>query len=363
MKIELKEILIKDLFEGYKDSADEGVVAYGGKLNVRPPYQREFVYKDAQRDAVIETVRKGFPLNVMYWVKNSDGTYELLDGQQRTVSICQYLNKEFSINHQYIHNLTQDEKDQILDYKLMIYFCEGTDKEKLSWFETINISGEKLTPQELRNAIYTGPWLASAKKYFSKTACVAYQMASDYLKGSLIRQDYLETVISWIADRDKIALEEYMAIHQHDENATELWEYFKSVIEWTKKTFPNYRREMKGLPLGILYNQYKDEELDANDLEDKIKELMLDEDVTKKSGIYEYVLDKDERHLSIRSFTDKMKREAYEKQLGVCPKCGNHFELKEMEGDHITPWSQGGKTTAENCQMLCKDCNRRKSDI
>ena len=188
-------------------------------------------------------------------------------------------------------------------------------------------------------------------------------MASDYLKGSLIRQDYLETVISWIADRDKIALEEYMAIHQHDENATELWEYFKSVIEWTKKTFPNYRREMKGLPLGILYNQYKDEELDANDLEDKIKELMLDEDVTKKSGIYEYVLDKDERHLSIRSFTDKMKREAYEKQLGVCPKCGNHFELKEMEGDHITPWSQGGKTTAENCQMLCKDCNGKKSDM
>lgn len=363
MKIELKEILIKDLFEGYKDSADEGVVAYGGKLNVRPPYQREFVYKDAQRDAVIDTVRKGFPLNVMYWVKNSDGTYELLDGQQRTVSICQYLNKEFSINHQYIHNLTQDEKNQILDYKLMIYFCEGTDKEKLSWFETINISGEKLTPQELRNAIYTGPWLVSAKKYFSKTACVAYQMASDYLKGSLIRQDYLETVISWIANRDKIALEEYMAIHQHDENATELWEYFKSVIEWVKATFPNYRKEMKGLPFGILYNQYKDSELDAEALEEKIKELMQDEDVTRKAGIYEYVLDHDERHLSIRSFSDKQKREAYEKQGGVCPKCGEHFDIKQMEGDHITPWSQGGRTTAENCQMLCKDCNRRKSDI
>ncbi|MBR5266977.1 MAG: DUF262 domain-containing protein [Lachnospiraceae bacterium] len=363
MKIELKEILIKDLFEGYKDNTDEGVVAYGGKLNVRPPYQREFVYKDAQRNAVIDTIRKEFPLNVMYWVKNSDGTYELLDGQQRTLSICQYLNKEFSINHQYIHNLTQEEKDQILNYKLMIYFCEGTDKEKLSWFETINIAGEKLTPQELRNAIYTGPWLTSAKKYFSKKTCVAHQMASDYLKGSPIRQDYLEAIIGWVADRDKIALEEYMAIHQDDENAEELWNYFKSVIEWVKKVFPTYRKEMKGLPFGILYNKYKDTELDANALEEKIKELMLDEDVDRKAGIYEYVLDHDERHLNIRSFTPKQKREAYERQNGICPKCGGHFELNEMEGDHITPWSQGGPTTSENCQMLCKDCNRRKSDI
>lgn len=363
MKIELKEILIKDLFEDYKDSADEGVVAYGGKLNVRPPYQREFVYKDAQRDAVINTIMKNFPLNVMYWVENADGTYELLDGQQRSLSICQYLNKDFSLNHQYFHNLTQDEKERILNYKLMVYFCEGTDKEKLSWFETINIAGEKLTPQELRNAIYTGPWLTSAKKYFSKKTCVAYQMASDYLKGSPIRQEYLEAVIGWIAERDKIALEEYMAIHQDDEDAEELWNYFKTVIEWTKKTFTTYRKEMKGLPFGILYNKYKDTELDPDALEEKIKELMLDDDVNAKKGIYEYVLDKDERHLNIRSFGNKEKREAYERQNGICVKCGKHFELEEMEGDHITPWSKGGKTISENCQMLCKDCNRRKSDI
>lgn len=364
MKIELKEIPVKDLFLGYKDNDEEGVVAYGGKLNVRPPYQREFIYKDAQRDAVIDTVRKNFPLNVMYWVKNSDGTYELLDGQQRTISICQYLNKDFSINHQYFHNLTDTEKEELLNYKLMVYFCEGTDKEKLDWFMTINIVGEKLTNQELRNAMYTGTWLYDAKRHFSKNSCPAYHIGSKYINGSTIRQDYLETALKWIVDRDKLnTIEDYMSKHQMDKDASELWQYFQSVLDWVKCIFRNYRKEMKGIEWGLYYNKFKDSSYNVNDLEKRIAELMLDEDVTSKKGIYEYLLDGQEKHLSIRAFTDKQKREAYERQKGVCPKCGKAFNIEEMEADHIDPWHSGGKTTSENCQMLCKSCNRRKSGI
>lgn len=360
MEIKMHEIPIREVFDGYKDSQENGVVAYGGKLNVRPAFQREFVYKDKQRDEVINTVRKNFPLNVMYWVKSEAG-YELLDGQQRTLSICQYLNSEFSIDYQFFHNLTETEKEQILQYKLMVYICEGDDKEKLDWFKIINIAGEKLTNQELRNAIYTGAWLSEAKKYFSKNQCPAYSIASDYMSGTPIRQDYLETVLYWIAEKENIGIELYMAKHQHDPNATELWLYFQSVMNWVKAIFTVYRKEMKGVDWGLLFNQYGAQVYDAKKLEEKISVLMADEDVTKKSGIYPYVIDGDERHLSIRAFTPKMKREAYERQNGICTKCLQHFEFGEMEGDHITPWHEGGATTADNCQMLCKDCNRRKS--
>lgn len=360
MKIELNEVPIKSLVEGYVDDQEEGVYGYGGKLNIRPKYQREFVYKDKQRDAVLETVRKNFPLNVMYWVKNGDG-FEVLDGQQRTISICQYVTGEFSMNYQYFHNLTDDEKKQILDYKLMIYICEGTDSEKLSWFKTINIAGEKLFDQELRNAVYAGPWLTDAKRYFSKTSCPAYNLASDYMKGIAIRQEYLEAALKWLASKDSKEIELYMAEHQFEDNANELWLYFQSVINWVKILFPKYRKEQKGIDWGVYYNRYKDKKFDAKKLEDRVIELMLDEDVTKKSGIYEYLIDGLEKHLSIRAFTDKMKREAYERQKGICVSCNSHFDLKEMEADHIIPWSQGGKTVSENCQMLCKNCNRTKS--
>lgn len=176
MKIELKQITVRELVKDYQDSAENGVRAYGGKLDVRPPYQREFVYKDKQRDAVIETVRQGFPLNVMYWAKRDDGTFEVIDGQQRTISLCQYVEGDFAYLMRYFHNLQADEQQQIWDYELMVYVCEGSDSEKLKWFETINIAGEKLTAQELRNAVYAGSWLADAKRYFSKTGCAAYQI-------------------------------------------------------------------------------------------------------------------------------------------------------------------------------------------
>jgi len=358
MKIELKEITIENLFDGFKDNAEAGVLSYGGNLDIRPPYQREFIYHDKQRDAVIDTVRKDYPLNVMYWAVREDGRYEVIDGQQRTLSICQYINGDYSIQGLAFHNLQDDQQEQILDYKLMVYFCSGTDSEKLEWFRTINIAGEELTPQELRNAVYAGPWTADAKRYFSKTGCPAYALASNYLKGISIRQEYFETAIAWRAEG---TIEEYMSKHQHDENATPLWHYFQGVIAWVKATFPTYRREMKGVVWGHLYNQFQSKPFDTDKLEKQVAELMMDEDVGSKPGIYPYVLEGDERRLNIRAFSDNMKREAYERQKGICRKCKKHFELNEMEGDHIKPWHEGGKTNAANCQMLCKDDNRRKS--
>lgn len=358
MNIELKSIKVRELVESYQDNQEAGVIGFGGKLNIRPPFQREFVYNDKQRNAVIDTITRDFPLNTMYWAVTPDG-FEIIDGQQRTVSICQYVDGVFSYKDRYFHNLQKDEKDAILDYKLTVYQCQGTDSEKLDWFRTINIAGEKLTDQELRNAVYAGSWTADAKRYFSKTQCAAWQIADKYMNGSPIRQDYLETAITWINDGE---IEDYMAQHQHDKNANPLWLYFQAVISWVNATFPRYRKEMKGIAWGLLYNAHKDDNLDPTSLEEETVRLMADDEVTKKKGIYEYLLTRNERHLSIRSFTDSNKRTLYERQNGICTLCKEHFEINQMEADHITPWSQGGKTELDNGQMLCKDCNRRKSD-
>jgi len=358
MKIELKEITVRELAYGYEDNAEEGVFGYGGKLDIRPPYQREFIYKDKQRDAVIETITKKFPLNTMYWSVRKDGNYEIIDGQQRTISVCQYVKGDFSINGLAFHNLPKDKQEQILNYSLMIYFCSGTESERLDWFRIINIAGEKLTDQELKNAVFAGPFVSDAKRYFSKNGCVAYQVGSDYLSGSAIRQEYLETVIDWIS---KGQIKEYMSKHQHDKDAKVLWVYFQAVINWVKTVFTNYRKEMKGVPFGILYNEFKDKKFNSKKLEKEIAVLMEDEDVTNKKGIYIYVLTRQEKFLNIRSFNDKQKREAYERQKGKCPVCKKKCQIEEMEADHIKPWHEGGKTISDNCQMLCKDDNRRKS--
>lgn len=362
MKIELKEISVRELTNGYQDNEENGVIGYNGKLDIRPPFQREFVYKDKQRDAVIETVVKDFPLNVMYWAVGENGTYEVIDGQQRTISICQYVEGDFSVKignfpeNRAFHNLQPNEKEQILDYKLMVYLCSGTDSEKLEWFRTINIAGEKLTEQELRNAVYSGSFVSDAKRYFSKNS--RPKIGDDYLNGSANRQEYLETALNWISNGQ---IEKYMSEHQHDPTAIELWNYFQAVIGWTKATFPIYRKEMKGIAWGVLYNEFKDKKLDPKKLEEEITKLMLDEDVDNKKGIYTYVLTRKEKYLNIRTFSDNQKREAYERQKGICPVCTEHYEIEQMEGDHITPWHLGGKTSADNCQMLCKEDNRRKS--
>lgn len=381
MKIELKRIQVRDLVEGYEDNEELGVQAYDGNLDVRPPYQREFVYKDKQRDAVIDTVRRDFPLNVMYWAVQDDGTFEVIDGQQRTISICQYVEGDFSIpigGHQLaFHNLQDDQKDQILDYELMVYLCQGTDSEKLDWFKTINIAGEKLTDQELRNAVYHGSWVTAAKKYFSKTGCPAYGIASDYMTGSPIRQDYLETAIEWV-NGGKV--DEYMRDHQHDPNANELWLYFKGVIDWVETTFPKKRSQMKSVKWGPLYNQYKGASLDPANLEERIAALMADPDVKNKRGIYEFVLggEADTKLLDVRVFEEKIKLAAYGKQTAAaekagtsnCPMCAGSsnnnvsriYELSEMDADHVTAWSKGGASDIANCEMLCVPHNRSKGN-
>ena len=365
MKIDPKKISVRELSKGYSDNADGGVTGYDGKLDIRPPFQREFVYKDHQRDAVIDTVSEGFPLNVMYWAVRENGEFEIIDGQQRTISLCQYVHGDFSVKigsfkeKRAFHNLHDDEQKKLLDYELTIYLCSGTDTEKLKWFNTINIAGEELTKQEQRNAVYHGEWVTEAKKWFSRPNCPAQSIGSKYLNGSAIRQDYLETAIKWHAPNGDI--EQYMSDHQKKSSAKELWDYFDAVIEWAQACFPKYRPQMKGVPWGPLYNEHGPAVIDPLKTEEEVKRLIIDDDVTNKSGIYSFVFDRKEKHLSIRKFTEKDRIEAYERQNGVCPVCKETFSINEMEADHIDPWHAGGKTNAINCQMLCKEDNRRKS--
>ncbi|MBR1515322.1 MAG: DUF262 domain-containing protein [Paludibacteraceae bacterium] len=386
MKIELHEIRVRELCAGYNDLSiqEEGIVGYGGRLNIRPKYQREFVYDEKQRNAVMDTVWQNFPLNVMYWVKVENGElnqlinssnslnspsdieYEVLDGQQRTISICSFIAGEYMMlfdgNLLGFNNMTVEQQNRILDYKLQVYICEGTDEEKLKWFQRINIAGEKLKEQEIRNAIYSGSWVTQAKRRFSKTGCVAYKIGSDFMNGSPIRQDYFETALSWIADKQGITIEQYMARHQHDTDADELWQYYQDVIHWIEKLFGRkYKKEMKGVEWGLLYNKHKDTTLTATAIGEQMAKLMADSDVQKKSGIFAYILDGDIHHLGIRAFDANTRREVYERQGGKCAICGKPFDIEAMEADHITPWVEGGRTIASNCQMLCRDCNRRKS--
>ena len=361
MKIDLKNVKVRDLVEAYSDKGEDGVRGYANRLNIRPAYQREFIYKEKQRNEVINTVRKNFPLNTMYWAVAGDG-FELMDGQQRTISICQYVTGDFSIlvdgSPMFFHNLTVEKQEQIFDYEISVYVCEGSPGETLDWFKIINIAGEELTDQELRNAIYTGPWLADAKRWFSRSGGPAYHRGEKYVTGSPIRQEYLEKSLEWLS-RGKI--EDYMSRHQHDADAQELWQYFQEVIAWIERIFPTYRKIMKGLEWGKFYNEHKDDKVNAADLERRIQELIIDDEVDSKKGIYEYLLSGNEKTLSLRAFDEKTKVKAYENQAGVCPVCTKHFDYEKMEADHIIPWSKGGKTVIDNCQMLCMKDNRTKS--
>lgn len=370
MHIEERKVTVREVTEGYFNNEEEGIVGYNEQLDIRPKYQREFVYKDKQRDEVIRTVMKGLPLNVMYWVDRgeqyeddpNEPRYEVLDGQQRTISLCEYVDGNFSVDEKGFSNLPSDIQKKILDYELFVYVCEGTDSEKLDWFRIINIAGEQLTDQELRNAVYAGSWVSDAKRYFSKTNGLTKSIdADDYLKGTAIRQEYLECAIRWAAAAEGKSIEGYMAEHQHDPSAVMLWNYFCSVINWVKDIFPTYRKEMKGLPWGLFYNEHHERrDLDPKELEERVSALMADEDVQKKSGVYEYLLTGNEKALSIRAFDQRTRREAYERQGHKCAICGEEFEFEQMHGDHIKPWSRGGHTTPDNCQMLCRDCNLKK---
>jgi len=373
------KVKVRDLVADYADNEEEGVVAYGGKLNIRPAYQREFVYNEDQQRAVIQSILGGFPLSILYWNSLGDDCFEVLDGQQRSLSICEFVNGGFSLNYQFFANLEDDQKDKILDYELTVYQCDGDDSEKLEWFKVINTAGEKMEPQELRNAVYHGEWLTECKRYFSKAGGPAYMVGKGYMSGSVIRQKYLEKAFKWAGDAEGLDIEGYMAKNQKEGNHEELWEYYHSIMSWAKALFPervdgitSYSRELQKVAWGTLYNKYKDKEHDRADILRQLPDLFLDDEVTKKGGIFEYLLSGEEKYLNLRAFTPAQKEQMYNDQSGtcsetgeefdsgICKSCGKHFDIKDMEGDHIRPWSQGGKTTLENGQMICKACNRAK---
>ena len=355
MEVKPLKVTVRELYKGFVDDDEGGVFGFDGKLDIRPPYQREFIYPEKDSRAVINSILNNFPLNAMYWADKGDGSFEIIDGQQRTLSICRFISGQFSFKDKYWDNLNE-EKDIINNYQLMIYVCSGTVNEKLEWFKTVNIAGKVLTDQELRNAVYNGPWVTDAKRYFSKKNCAAIGIGKDYLSGHADRQEYLEKAIKWISE-DKI--DNYMALNQNKSTAFDLWNYFQNVISWVNATFINKRiKLMKGRPWGDLYNKYKEQDLNPQKIEHKILDLIQDEEITNQKGIYEFILTKDEKYLNLRKFSEQTKQRVYEIQKGICVHCKVKFELSEMDADHIKKWKDGGKTEETNCQLLCVPCNR-----
>ena len=394
-------LTIRDLVNGFEEDTKTGkVVAFGGSLNVRPPYQREFVYGSERRNAVINTVLKGFPLNVMYWAKTDNG-FELMDGQQRTISICKYFQDQFSIDIDSVDKKMPktfsnlgSKKDAFLDYKLTVYICDGTEDEKMDWFQVINVAGIPLTLQEMRNAIYNGSWVTSAKRYFSRIDGEGYasegrisngHVYSDYLKvtggknsekeDSVVRQRLLEIVLNWATDahnkeqqldkKEFCSLDGYMSLHRNDVDAKPLWNYFEEVMEWVKTTFPTYYDFMKGVEWGHLYNKYHT--ITPIDADKKVKDIVAlagikDSEITNISGVFEAVLSGSLKTLNARAFSSIDRRKKFEEQKHTCPYCHKVVDkLDDMHGDHIKPWTKGGKTTYDNLQMLCIECNLKKS--
>ncbi|MBQ2626634.1 MAG: DUF262 domain-containing protein [Eubacterium sp.] len=403
-----KGFTIRDLVEGYMKDSDDGtttdsVFGYGGKLNIRPSYQRNSVYNEKKRNAVIETILDECPLNTIYWVDKEDGTYEVLDGQQRILSICKYLAGEFAVSAdcfptdlpQDFPNLQTNMTDiaeRVLDYQLDIYVCKGSPSEKLRWFRRINTSGEPLNDQELRNSSYTGAWLSDAKARFSSENGRGVRLTDinpnnnkpePLLNGSWNRQEYLETALEWAAKHEGFvdkkdgptAIEQYMLKHRGDADASALWQYFSQVLEWVRSKFVSYNKALKGMDWGAIYEAFQKGDYNSNiiaksaiEINDKIIELTNDDEVTAPiKGIYQYIIYGDGRYLSIRQFDEKVARAVYEQQHHHCVYClqeGNQKEyaFKDMHADHIQPWSKGGKTVPENCQMLCRYHNETKGN-
>ena len=370
MTIKQIEVTVGDIARGYINNEEQGVRGYGGQLDIRPPYQREFIYNESEQQAVISTVLKGYPLNVMYWVRRSEDAecpYEVMDGQQRTLSLCEYVDGKFAYDFKNFFNQPADIQKLILDYPLTIYLCEGEPSEKLEWFKTINIAGKPLNEQEINNAVYAGPFVTDAKRHFSKSNCGASRLGKDLVNGRPLRQELLKKALEWMAEHETRegkpqSVVGYMAEHQHDPNANNLWTYFQNVLNWTITNFDlkRFKKIMKGLNWALYYDKYHSTTLDTADLASRISKLILDSDVQKQMGIIPYVLTGDERHLDLRCFPDDIKQAVWEKQHHICPSCQKEFDYEFMEGDHITPWREGGRTVIENCQMLCRECNRRK---
>ena len=370
MTIKQLEVTVGEITKGYINNEEQGVRGYNGLLDIRPPYQREFIYNEAEQRAVINTVLNEYPLNVMYWVKRSDDAecpYEVMDGQQRTLSLCEYVAGKFALKFKNFFNQTPDIQKKILDYKLSVYVCEGKESEKLEWFKTINIAGKPLNEQEIRNAVYAGPFVSDAKHHFSKSNCGAYRLGKDLVNGSPIRQDFFKKALEWMAEHETRngkpqSAVGYMAVHQHDKNAIPLWTYFQNVLNWAISTFnmKKFKIIMKGVDWALFYDKYHEQPLDIKAMEDRISDLIGDDEIQKPNGIIPYVLTGDERYLDLRTFKDKVKKAIWEKQNHKCAICGKEFDFEFMEGDHIKPWREGGRTDIKNCQMLCRQCNRSK---
>lgn len=389
-------LTVKELTRGYVENTSTGErTTMNGLLNITPPYQREFIYEQPRRDAVITTILEGCPLNVIYLAKLDDGRLEVIDGQQRITSICKFVKGQFSIEVSEIdgnsRKLTYDaltvRREEFDNYELMAFVCEGDNASKMKWFRRINIAGVKLTEQELRNANYHGSWVTDAKKYFSRTNGLAMdtEIGSEHYKDyvdaktgdksedtkSVARQYLLEKVLGWACDADdenrplltkkaKFDIDEYMGNHYRDEDAKALWRYYDDVITWISRTFPTYRKLMQGVEWGLLYNRFKN--VDKTGLDEKVNEILETEEISNEKYVYEAVLSKNMNLLQARAFPEIEKKRKYKEQDGICKNCGNKFDFKDMEGDHIVPWSKGGKTVYENLQMLCKACNAGKSN-
>jgi len=391
MKTELKTYTVRQMCEGFIYNELEGKGLYGlnGKLTIQPEYQRNYIYAEAKRDiSVIDSILKGYPLGLIYFNKVSDGIYEVLDGQQRITSIGRFITNKFAIKYDELEHifsgLAEDIQNKILDYKLLVYICEGTESEIKQWFQTINIVGVPLKQQELLNAIYSGKFVTCAKSEFSNSQNTNIKKWSAYIKGIANRQDYLERALDWIRTKQNLSsISEYMSIHRTDTNINELKIYFNCIIDWVNHTFFEVRSEMKDLEWNRLYEEYHSNPYNLQELNRRVEELYIDEFVTDKKGIYEYVLSNENpskiKLLNIRIFEKKDKKKAYDRQTAEakengysnCPYCrlsNNPIEqtkiwkIDDMDADHVTAWSKGGSTTLENCEMLCKTHNRSKGN-
>jgi len=382
------EWTVGDLCKGFVYNELEGKGLYGldGRLTIQPEYQRHYIYNDGKHDvAVIESLLKGYPIGLIYFNRTADGRFEVLDGQQRITSFGRFVTGKFAIkdendNVQYFSGLPTEQQQRILQSPLLIYECEGEEKEIKEWFRTINIVGISLKEQEMLNAIFSGPFVNAAKKVFSNSQNAEIQKWSHYIKGDVKRQDYLAESLKWICHSKGMSVDAYMSLHRHDETIGELESYFRSVIDWVTTLFTMVERDMCGLEWGRLYETYHDTPYSVEAITERVKALQADECINSPRNIYEYVLggEKDPRLLNIRFFEESTKKAAYKRQTeqakenGVsnCPLCavGNNanrtriYKLNEMEADHVTAWSKGGATTLENCEMLCKTHNSAKGN-
>ena len=368
MKTTKKEITIRELTNGFVDSGDKGVVGYGGALDIRPPYQRGFLYNAQQQNSVIESIAGDFPLGIMYWTDRGDGNFEVLDGQQRTISICHFVEGMTSIKRDgkpyYFdpHNYEKEKsfQDQILDYSLLVYTCKGEDSDLMRWFERINIAGVQLSTQEIRNAVYHGPFVTEMKRYFTAPGSEEF---SNYMKGQRPRQGFVETGIEWFMEPET-SVDDFMGQNRRDgKKAKEVYDYAKSALAWAHATFgKEYHDSMKEVDWGGLYRDHGKKSLK---LVKQTEKLRADPSVTNPRGIYLYLLSSEPnraKHLNVRYFDERVRQAAYKAQGGKCAICEKEGTLKTMDADHITAWSKGGPSDVANCQMLCKTCNLKKGN-